>query len=38
VGQQFKAISFVTLGKDFPAEHPLGCFKFHRPGVEALQV
>ena len=34
-GIQFKAIAF---GKDFPAEPPLGCFKYQRPGVEALQV
>lgn len=35
MGRQFKAIAF---GKDFPAEPPLGCFKYQRPGVEALQV
>ena len=35
MGRQFKAIAF---GKDFAAEPPLGCFKYQRPGVEALQV
>ena len=33
MGRQFKAIAF---GKGFPAEPPLGCFKYQRPGVEAL--
>lgn len=33
MGIQFKAIA---LGKDFPAEPPLGCFKYARPGISAL--
>ena len=33
MGMQFKAIA---LGKDFPAEPPLGCFKYARPGIGAL--
>ena len=33
MGMQFKAI---TLGKDFPAEPPLGCFKYQRPGIGVL--
>lgn len=33
MGRQFKAIAF---GKNFPAEPPLGCFKYQRPGVDAL--
>jgi SAM-dependent MidA family methyltransferase len=33
MGIQFKAIS---LGKDFPAEPPLGCFNYARPGIGAL--
>ncbi len=33
MGIQFKAIA---LGKDFPSEPSLGCFKYQRPGVGAL--
>jgi len=33
MGIQFKAIA---LGKDFPSEPKLGCFKYQRPGVDAL--
>ncbi|MCE9588212.1 MAG: SAM-dependent methyltransferase [Verrucomicrobia bacterium] len=33
MGIQFKAIA---LGKDFPAEPPLGCFKYARPGIGVL--
>ncbi len=33
MGMQFKAIA---LGKDFPAEPPLGCFKYQRPGIGVL--
>jgi SAM-dependent MidA family methyltransferase len=33
MGIQFKAIA---LGKDFPEEPPLGCFKYQRPGIGAL--
>ena len=33
MGIQFKAIA---LGKEFPSEPPLGCFKYQRPGFEAL--
>jgi len=33
MGMQFKAIA---LGKDFPAETTLSCFKYQRPGVTAL--
>lgn len=33
MGRQFKAIAF---GKGFLAEPPLGCFKYQRPGVDAL--
>ena len=33
MGRQFKAIA---LGKGFPTEPPLGCFKYQRPGVAAL--
>jgi SAM-dependent MidA family methyltransferase len=33
MGIQFKAIA---LGKDFPAEPPLGCFKYQRPGIGVL--
>ena len=33
MGIQFKA---VALGKDFPAEPPLGCFKYQRPGIGVL--
>ena len=35
MGSQFKAIA---LGKDFPEEPPLACFKYQRPGAEALKV
>jgi SAM-dependent MidA family methyltransferase len=35
MGMQFKAIAF---GKGFHAEPPLGCFKYQRPGVEALMI
>jgi len=34
MGRQFKAIAF---GKDFPAEPTLGCFRYQRPGIEALE-
>jgi SAM-dependent MidA family methyltransferase len=34
MGSQFKALA---LGKDFPADPPLACFKYQRPGVEALK-
>jgi SAM-dependent MidA family methyltransferase len=33
MGMQFKAIAF---GKEFPAERSFSCFKYQRPGVEAL--
>ena len=33
MGIQFKAIG---LGKDFPVGEPLSCFKYQRPGIEAL--
>lgn len=33
MGRQFKAVAF---GKEFPAEPPLGCFKYQRPGINAL--
>ena len=33
MGIQFKAIG---LGKDFPIGEPLSCFKYQRPGIEAL--
>ena len=33
MGMQFKAIA---LGKDFPAEPPLGCFKYQRLGIGVL--
>lgn len=33
MGRQFKAIG---LGKDFPAEPLLSCFRYQRPGVEVL--
>ncbi|MCX6959592.1 MAG: SAM-dependent methyltransferase [Verrucomicrobia bacterium] len=33
MGMQFKAIA---LGKDFPAEPPLGCFNYARPGIGVL--
>jgi len=33
MGSQFKALA---LGKDFPADPPLGCFKYQRPGIESL--
>jgi SAM-dependent MidA family methyltransferase len=33
MGRQFKAIA---LGKKFPTEPPLACFKYQRPGVAAL--
>ena len=33
MGIQFKAIG---LGKNFPNGHPLSCFKYQRPGIEAL--
>jgi SAM-dependent MidA family methyltransferase len=35
MGMQFKAIAF---GKGFHAEPPLGCFKYQRPGAEALMI
>ncbi len=35
MGKQFKAIA---LGKDLPATPPLGCFKYQRPGVSALEL
>jgi len=34
MGIQFKAIG---LGKDFPVGGPLSCFKYQRPGIEALK-
>lgn len=34
MGRQFKAIA---LGKNFPAEPSLNCFKYQRPGVAALE-
>lgn len=34
MGRQFKAIA---LGKEFPSEPPLGCFKYQRPGVAVLK-
>lgn len=34
MGRQFKAIA---LGKDFPAQPPLSCFRYQRPGVVALK-
>jgi len=34
LGSQFKVLA---LGKDFPAEPPLGCFRYQRPGVDALK-
>lgn len=33
MGSQFK---MLALGKDFPADPPLACFKYQRPGVDAL--
>jgi SAM-dependent MidA family methyltransferase len=33
MGSQFKVIA---IGKDFPADPPLACFKYQRPGIEAL--
>lgn len=33
MGSQFK---MLALGKDFPADPPLGCFKYQRPGIGAL--
>ena len=33
MGIQFKAIA---LGKEFPSEPPLGCFKYQRLGIETL--
>jgi SAM-dependent MidA family methyltransferase len=33
MGSQFKALA---LGKAFPADPPLPCFKYQRPGIEAL--
>lgn len=33
MGSQFKVLA---LGKDFPADPPLACFKYQRPGVGAL--
>jgi SAM-dependent MidA family methyltransferase len=33
MGMQFKAIAF---GKEFPADQPLSCFKYQRPGVAIL--
>lgn len=33
MGRQFKAIA---LGKDFPKEPPLSCFRYQRPGTAAL--
>jgi len=33
MGSQFK---MLALGKDFPADPSLGCFKYQRPGIEAL--
>jgi SAM-dependent MidA family methyltransferase len=33
MGSQFKVLA---LGKDFPADPPLGCFKYQRPGIGSL--
>ena len=33
MGSQFK---MLALGKGFPADPPLACFKYQRPGVDAL--
>jgi SAM-dependent MidA family methyltransferase len=33
MGSQFK---MLALGKDFPADPPLGCFKYQRPGIGSL--
>jgi SAM-dependent MidA family methyltransferase len=33
MGSQFKALA---LGKDFPSNPQLGCFKYQRPGIESL--
>jgi len=33
MGSQFK---MLALGKNFPADPSLGCFKYQRPGIEAL--
>ena len=33
MGSQFK---MIALGKDFPADPSLGCFKYQRPGIGAL--
>jgi SAM-dependent MidA family methyltransferase len=33
MGSQFKALA---LGKDFPGDPPLACFKYQRPGILAL--
>jgi SAM-dependent MidA family methyltransferase len=33
MGSQFK---MLALGKDFPADPSLGCFKYQRPGIGAL--
>lgn len=35
MGSQFK---MLALGKDFPADPSLGCFKYQRPGVDALKI
>jgi SAM-dependent MidA family methyltransferase len=35
MGSQFKALA---LGKDFPLDPQLGCFKYQRPGVDALNA
>ena len=35
MGGQFKVLA---LGKDFPEDPPLACFKYQRPGIEALKV
>jgi len=33
MGSQFK---MLALGKDFPSDPSLGCFKYQRPGIDAL--
>ena len=35
MGSQFKVLA---LGKDFPTDPLLRCFKYQRPGVDALNV
>lgn len=35
MGSQFKVLA---LGKDIPADPPLACFKYQRPGIEVLKI